>query len=109
MKRFKENNKSVIKDMSFYNLYIVFFIHILSNYIYLYHYIYHIYSIYISNNIVYFITTIIRNIYSIFFKATIIFRIYCRETACNFRIFCISAYSFFISDFLWLFKKGDLS
>ena len=49
MKRFKENNNSVIKGMSFYNLYIVFFTHILSNYIYLYHYIYHIYSIYICN------------------------------------------------------------
>ena len=35
MKRFKKSNKSVSKDMSFYNLYVVFFIHILSNYIYL--------------------------------------------------------------------------
>lgn len=103
MKRFKENNNSVIKGMSFYNLYIVFFTHILSNYIYLYHYIYHIYSIYICNNIVYFITKIIRNIHSIFFKATLIFRIYYTRMACNFCTFCISAYSSFISGVFHLF------
>lgn len=47
MRKLKENTDSVSKDMLFYNLDMVFFIHILSNYIYLYLSIYYIFIFYI--------------------------------------------------------------
>ncbi len=47
MSRLKENTDLVSKDIFFYNLDMVFFIHILSNYIYLYLSIYSIFIFYI--------------------------------------------------------------
>ena len=111
MEKLERSTVLVSKDMLFYNLDIVFFIYISINYIYLYLSIYYTCNTYISNNIIYLITTIIRNIYSIFFKAHLIFWVCYRKIACNFRIFCISVYPLLIIEIcsvFWAFLGKEI-